>query len=262
MGKLFWISIFNNLTIFNDKQSIGLLQTVQSMGNKQYCRTFKGTFQDLLNGIFRIGIQTRRPLINHHNLINSKRNYHSTDNEYEHWWKQNDEITLDFRSKARAKHSNCFWPAEIFEPLTSKLAFKPPRDCTNGAAEQRWIASQTCESLGTERFFLLLTKSRFYHFRFDIFDLPKCKFLGSKFSRMVPEKRNESWGTSAMRDRSTSNGRVAMSTVSIVIRPVWSGATRSKAATNEDLPAPVRPTIAIRLHDDVWNVTFCSDGCK
>lgn len=52
-------------------------------------------------------------------------------------------FTLDLRSKARAKQSNCFWPAEIFEPLMSRLALNPPRDCTSGAAKQRFIASQT-----------------------------------------------------------------------------------------------------------------------
>lgn len=38
------------------------------------------------------------------------------------------EITLDFRSNARAKQNNCRWPAEIFEPLISKVAFNPPSD--------------------------------------------------------------------------------------------------------------------------------------
>lgn len=64
-------------------------------------------------------------------------------------------------------------------------------------------------------------------------------------SRTVPENKNESCGTIDMRDRSTSNGSVDISTVSILIRPELSGAIRNNAAINEDFPAPVRPTIPI-----------------
>lgn len=85
---------------------------------------------------------------------------------------------------------------------------------------------------------------------------PKCKFRGSKFSRIVPENKNESCGTSAIRDRIILNGKVAISTVSMVIRPACSGAIRRRAAIRDDLPAPVRPTIPILSQDDVWNVIF------
>lgn len=53
-----------------------------------------------------------------------------------------------------------------------------------------------------------------------ILPLPGSEFLGSKFSRIVPENKNESCGTSAIRDRSVSNGKVEISTVSMIIRPV------------------------------------------
>lgn len=68
---------------------------------------------------------------------------------------------------------------------------------------------------------------------------------------MVPENKNESCGTSAMRDRSTFSGSVDMSTISIFIRPELSGAIRNNAAISEDFPAPVRPTIPILSQDDV-----------
>lgn len=79
---------------------------------------------------------------------------------------------------------------------------------------------------------------------------------------MVPENKNESCGTSAMRSRSVSNGSVDMSTVSMIIRPVFSGAMRNRAEIRDDLPAPVRPTMPIFSHGDTWNAMCRSDGCK
>lgn len=124
----------------------------------------------------------------------------------------------------------------MFDPLTSKYAFKPPSAWTNGVARQRWIAFQISES--------------------------KCKFLGSKFSRIVPENRKLSCGTKEIRDRRIFNGNVDMSHESIVIFPEWSGAIRNNADIIELFPAPVLPTIPIRSHEDAWNVIFFNDDCK
>lgn len=68
---------------------------------------------------------------------------------------------------------------------------------------------------------------------------------------MVPLKRNESCGTSVMRERSTFNDSVDMSTASTLIRPACSGAMRNNEAIIDDLPAPVRPAMPILSRGEV-----------
>lgn len=145
-------------------------------------------------------------------------------------------ITFDFLSSALAKQINCFCPIDRFDPLTSRHAFSPPSACTNGAAKHKLIACQISESMWSVR--------------------------GSKFSRIVPANRKISCGTRATRDRSVSSGMDDISHESMLIRPVDNGTVRSSADTSDVFPAPVRPTMPIRSHDDDWNSTFFSAGCR
>lgn len=144
--------------------------------------------------------------------------------------------TFDRLSRALARHNNCFCPADKLAPPASRRALSPPKDCTRGIAKQLLMAFHISES--------------------------RCKLRGSIFSLMVPENKKGSCGTIAMRLRKVLSGSVAMSTVSIVILPRYTGATRRRAASMELFPAPVRPTIPTRSQDDVLKSTPASEEGK
>lgn len=65
---------------------------------------------------------------------------------------------------------------------------------------------------------------------------------------MEPEKRTGSWGMMEILDRSFSKGTEPVSLSSIVMVPLTCP-RRNRAASKDDFPAPVLPTIPIYIFE-------------
>mmetsp|Transcript_21037 Transcript_21037/g.49960 ORF Transcript_21037/g.49960 Transcript_21037/m.49960 type:complete len:336 (-) Transcript_21037:346-1353(-) len=126
-------------------------------------------------------------------------------------------ITLDCRSNARARHSNCRSPTLRLPPPVATASPSAPGSARMVSSIRTcWSASHTSSSL----------------------KLPK----GSRLERMVPEKRTGSCGMIESFILRSLTPIVEMSTPSIDTLPDTSCAIRNRHTATEDLPAPVRPT--------------------